>query len=374
MTTTSRGCKTFTSTIFRVSKARNPYNFHQASCNYSTATISSLSTSSITHTTASSSNSSINAIDDDTLSSSSLDLPIKVPILSTETHEIYSGVILSRPPLLTPKLHPFESAFFFYQKRLNERLAIPFSRYFYFKKDTPANTDWKIKIKERGDVPAKELGPYKAYGKNAWNDELLVKEKHMVEPEYIINQLVKDARVSVTEDGVVVQDESARIEGVEMPLPRTTEADRVKDVQRLDRLLDRTLYLVVRSKDTQEWGFPSGTLLGKENLHESAERILAESCGLNMNTWIVGHVPIAYHIPPLLKKTIVNINDENKSESLPSKNKAFFFMKGRIMAGQADLNDNFFNLDDFRWLTKEEISKQVSSSLFSSVCKSMPER
>lgn len=140
-------------------------------------------------------------------------------------------------------------------------MAVPFSRYFYFKKDTPANTDWKIKIKERGGVPAKELGPYNAYGKNAWNDELLVKEKHMVEPEYIINQLVKDARVSVTEDGVVVQDESTRIEGVEMPLPRTTEADLNKDLRRLDRLLDRTLYLVVKSKDTQLWGFPSGELL-----------------------------------------------------------------------------------------------------------------
>ncbi|RKF64712.1 54S ribosomal protein L17, mitochondrial [Erysiphe neolycopersici] len=363
-------------TSIRASKIRNTCSYYQASRNYSIATVSSLSTSSTTISTTSPPSSAINANanDNDNLSSSSPNLPIKVPILSTETHEIHSGVILSRPPLLTPKLHPFEKAFFFYQKRLNERLAVPFSRYFYFKKDTPANTDWKIKIKERGGVPAKELGPYNAYGKNAWNDELLVKEKHMVEPEYIINQLVKDARVSVTEDGVVVQDESTRIEGVEMPLPRTTEADLNKDLRRLDRLLDRTLYLVVKSKDTQLWGFPSGELLGKESLHKSAERILAESCGLNMNTWIVGHVPIAYHILPPLKRTIVNINDENKIKSPPIKNQAIFFMKGRIMAGQADLHDNYFNLDDFRWLTKEEVSNLVPSSLFSSVDNSMPER
>lgn len=372
MIISTRGCKIFTSTIFRVSKIRNTCTYHQATCNYSTATVSSLSINNTTTTSAPSS--SINAIGEDKVSSISLDLPIKVPKISTETHEIHSGVILSRPPLLTPKPHPFESAFFFYQKRLNERLAVPFSRYFYFKKDTPANTDWKIKIKERGGVLAKELGPYNAYGKNAWNDELLVKEKHMVEPDYIINQLVKDARVSVTEDGVVVQDESARIEGVEMPLTRITEADHNNDIRRLDRLLDRTLYLVVRSKETQEWGFPSGALLGKENLHESAERILAESCGLNMNTWIVGHVPIAYHILPPLKQTIVNINDENETKPPSTKNTAIFFMKGRIMAGQADLHDNYFNLDDFRWLTKQEISKLVPSSLFSSVDNSMPER
>lgn len=193
---------------------------------------------------------------------------LKVPVISTKTHEIHAGVLLSRPPIITPSLHPFEKAFFFYQKRLNERLAVPFTRYFYFKKDTPANTDWKIKARQRGGVPAKELGGYKAYGRDAWNDELLIKDKHMVEPEYVINQLVKDARVAVTEDGVVVQDDAAKAEAIELPRPRTTDADLKNDTQRLDRFLDRTLHLVVRNKVTREWGFPSGEILGKENLHE----------------------------------------------------------------------------------------------------------
>ncbi|KAI6247170.1 54S ribosomal protein L17, mitochondrial [Erysiphe necator] len=359
----------------RVSEIRNSYSKYFPIRNgFATKKShqSTLTTASITNTTTVTATPP-NVIVGDQVASSSY-LPIEIPIISTKTHEIHSGVILSRPPLLTPKPHPFENAFFFYQKRLNERLAIPFSRYFYFKKDTPANTDWKIKIKERGGVPAKELGTYNAYGKYAWNDELLIKEKHMVEPEFITNQLVKDARVCVTEDGVVVQDEAARLEGVEMPRSRITEADQNNDIRRLDRLLDRTLYLVVRSKDTKLWGFPSGEVLGKENLHKAAERIIAESCGLNMNTWIVGHVPIAYHIPPLKKRTVPNTIDGNESQSSPTKNKAIFFMKGRIMAGQADLHDNYFNFDDFSWLTKEEISKIIPSSLFSSVNNSMPER
>jgi large subunit ribosomal protein L46 len=75
---------------------------------------------------------------------------------------------LTKPPTA------FEKSFFFYQKRLNERLVMPFSRYFYFKKDTPADTDWKIKARERGGASQRELGGYQAYGEEAWNDELLV--------------------------------------------------------------------------------------------------------------------------------------------------------------------------------------------------------
>ena len=98
------------------------------------------------------------------------------PVTASQTTEYITkaGILLTRPPLLTPSLTPFEKAYFFYQKRLNERLALPFTRYFYFKKDTPADTDWKIKARERNGAPARELGGYRAYGDEAWNDELLV--------------------------------------------------------------------------------------------------------------------------------------------------------------------------------------------------------
>ncbi|CAD6505436.1 BgTH12-00927 [Blumeria graminis f. sp. triticale] len=302
---------------------------------------------------------------------------IPVPRISINTHQIFAGVVLSRPPLVTPDLHSFEKAFFFYQKRLNERLAIPFTRYFYFKKDSPADTDWKLKASERGGVPAKELGSYKAYGKLAWNDELLEKERHMAEPQYIIDQLTRDARVGVTEDGVVVQDVNARAEGVAKLNSRITDADTTNNDQRLDRKLDRTLYLVVRNKDDNTWGFPSGGVSGTENLHEAAERILAQSCGINMNTWIVGRVPIAYNItsPKTVPAEIPAIEAGPRPEhGVPHRSKATFFLKGRIMAGQADLLNNHFGLDNYRWLTKEEVSKLLPRDLYLSVCNSMHER
>ena len=148
---------------------------------------------------------------------------------------------------------------------------MPFTRYFYFKKDTPADHDWKLKAKERNGTPARELGGYVAYGDMAWNDELLVNEAGLSEPKHMIDSLVRDAEIRSVEgkDGMPTEvlpghSEEAR---VEKPLERWTRADKEKDTKRLDRKLERTLYLCVRG-DNEGWRFPAGTLVGRENLHQ----------------------------------------------------------------------------------------------------------
>lgn len=152
---------------------------------------------------------------------------------------------------------------------------MPFTRYFYFKKDTPADTDWKIKAKERNGVAARELGGYNAYSKEGWNDEILLKEKDLVEPKYVIDTLVKDSKVRAVEgkDGMAVEVKEGEVPElgigdttVDGPLSRFTEADKKRDFKRLDRALSRTLYLLVKRKESG-WGFPSGELDGRENLH-----------------------------------------------------------------------------------------------------------
>ena len=64
--------------------------------------------------------------------------------------------------------------------------------------------------------------------------------------------------------GLEVVDEAGKFD---LPEGRRTEADRIGDVKRLDRELARTLYLVVKRKNGG-WGFPSGVLEGRENLHQ----------------------------------------------------------------------------------------------------------
>lgn len=238
---------------------------------------------------------------------------------------------------------------------------MPFSRYFYFKKDSPSDVDWKLKAKDRGGVAAKELGSYQAYSKTGWNDELLVGDK-MSEPSEMVNALVKDSELRTIEG----QKTSEIVEGikVEQPLPRITEADIKKDYKRLDRKLERTLYLVVLREDGN-WGFPSGPLIGKESLHQAAERIIVQSAGVNMNTWVVGHAPVSHFIKPFVHKT--------EKSSFERKGEKVFFLKGRIMAGQANIKDNLFGIKDFRWLTKDELQKRLGDKFYSAVKNSLPE-
>jgi large subunit ribosomal protein L46 len=145
---------------------------------------------------------------------------------------------------------------------------MPFSRYFYFKKDTPADVDWKRKAKDRNGSAARELGGYQAYGEWGWNDELLVGDKTSTQ-EALVEALVQDAVPAVVEGESV--DEAAV---VERPLQRKTDADTQRDLKRLDRALDRTLYLVVKYQN-RGWQLPSGSLEGKENLHQVCTFTLA---------------------------------------------------------------------------------------------------
>ncbi|KAG9247251.1 putative 54S ribosomal protein L17, mitochondrial [Calycina marina] len=327
---------------------------------------------------------------------------------SKQEYIVKAGVVLSRAPLLTKEPNTFESAFFFYQKRLNERLVMPFSRYFYFKKDTPADTDWKIKAKERNYQPARELGGYNAYSDMGWNDELLAGDK-LSEPSTTVEALVRDSHPRAVEgkDGKPMVVEGAEVSlhedsMIEMPLPRTTEADEKKDLKSLERKLDETLYLCVERNDENgaHWFFPAGPLEGRENLHQAAERVLVQTAGVNMNTWIVGHAPIGHHekrpkfpaVPAHTKDTPAALT---KAKAEPSKSsqasklrrearerdeaartagiapeilgERTFYMKVRIMAGQANLEGNAFGLENFCWLTKTEIGEKFRPQDFAKV-------
>ncbi|MCJ1320644.1 54S ribosomal protein L17 mitochondrial [Xylographa vitiligo] len=285
--------------------------------------------------------------------------PVTTATAPHQAYQIKAGVVLSRPPILTRDLHPFEKAFYLYQRRLNERLALPFTRYFYYQKDTPADIDWKKKIKERLTA-ARDIGVYNAYGEYGWNDELLVGAKES-EPEVQVEALLKDAEVEAEDEGPVKKAK------VEKPMPRVTEADTNGDLRSLNRLMTRTLYLVVKGSEGG-WGFPAGLLTGKESLQRGAERLLVQAAGVNMNTWIVGHAPVGHHN---LKYPQPRIEEESKIQRLGQKT---FFMKARMMGGQASLKDNKLGLADFKWLTKEELKKEVHPQYWSSVKNMLVER
>lgn len=310
--------------------------------------------------------------------------PLTAPQSHSTTYKIKASVLLSRPPVLTRELTPFEKSFFLYQRRLNERLALPFTRYFYYQRSTPGDTEWKRKVKDR-KTPARDIGVYNAYGEEGWNDELLVGDR-ISEPEEQIERLVKDAEVEVKEMDFQGEGEVTKKEELERPMPRITETDKNKDLKSLNRKLERTLYLLVKGRKDREWTFPRSTLEKKESLHtvsqkstkplvrhdaefkKAAERTLVQTGGVNMNTWVVGNMPIGHQVYNYSQAIV------KKDAGTEIRGEKVFFMKARIMAGQTNLKDNKYGLEDFQWLDREEVQKALHPRDWNAVKNIMPER
>ena len=87
-----------------------------------------------------------------------------------------------------------------------------------------------------------------------------------------------------------------------------------------------------------------------------------------MNTFMVGYHPVGHYS----YKNVKPKTDETTGITLAGEKT--FFMKGRIMAGQADLSANVQNLKDFKWLAKEEISKYVLPQYYASIKNMLAER
>lgn len=213
--------------------------------------------------------------------------PPPPPVTQTaprKAFRVLCSPVLSRPPLITRELTSFEKAFYLYQKRLNERLALPFTRYFYYKKGTPQREEFTRKTKAR-IAAARDVGAYAAYGENDWDDEVRVGSK-LAEPEDIVDKLIRDAEGKDTVDaelqgdaetgGKAISGDARTGEGVrkpvgdiaiERPLPRVTEADLKKDMKSLSRKVDRTLYLLVQDGHGR-WRFPQDRIYGRENMHQ----------------------------------------------------------------------------------------------------------
>lgn len=88
-----------------------------------------------------------------------------------------------------------------------------------------------------------------------------------------------------------------------------------------------------------------------------------------MYTWFVGNHPIGhsvYNIRSSARTTQSDSGSANASQSLLAGNKTFF-MKSRIFRGQADPKGNEMGIEDFKWLGKEEIQKEVSPRYWASV-------
>ncbi|KAF2150652.1 hypothetical protein K461DRAFT_295907 [Myriangium duriaei CBS 260.36] len=336
-----------------------------------------------------------------------------------QSYRVLTSVVVSRPPLLTRPLTAFEKAYHLYNRRLNERLALPFTRYFYYRKGTPSDGEWKRKVRAR-TTAARDIGNYSGYGRDAWNDEVLV-GSNVGTWEDTVNQVIRDAEefrednlrlsghagaalgkvepetsqesgvgrdrteslqprdeanadelkgqqvAAAEEQGYEMSASTVKKEAVPRPLPRESGADAENNTKSLSRKMDRTLYLLVKNA-AGRWVFPADLVRGKEGLHEAAERVLVQAGGINMNTWVVGNAPIG-HYQYTFQKSIAD-----KDRNIEELGEKTFFMKARIMTGQADISKNLLGDTDFCWLAKEEIESVVGPRYWASIKNMLVER
>ena len=87
-----------------------------------------------------------------------------------------------------------------------------------------------------------------------------------------------------------------------------------------------------------------------------------------MNTWVVGNMPVG-HSDYNYSQPIIN-----KDKGVEWRGEKIFFMKARIMAGQANLTENAFGLHGFQWLDREEIQKALHPRDWNAVKNILPER
>jgi large subunit ribosomal protein L46 len=88
-----------------------------------------------------------------------------------------------------------------------------------------------------------------------------------------------------------------------------------------------------------------------------------------MSTWILGNQPIGH-----FEQTLAEDQHKTNEDGNVQVGDLTFFMKGRIMAGQADIKESELGVKDFKWLAKEEIEKLVPEKYWSSVQSILPQR
>lgn len=265
------------------------------------------------------------------------EIPKKAPKVPDN---VYSSIVLSRIPIVTPEPTEFEKTYYNYQSELEKRLMWTFPAHFYFKKGSLSER--KFVAAQRGPV-TRQPGVWfpKGIPDIKFNRERTLKQEIVIPRE-------KGPEGEASSDSVL------------RPIvgnPRITEADKTGDVKALTRCLDRTIYLLV-NENGQGWKFPSFNILESEGLHESAERGVREIGGPNMHTWTVSNTPCA----------VVRYGDANRgsvlSENFDQAQSKEYFIKSHIIHGKFVPKEKGL---EFAWLAKDEIKEKVTPEYWNQV-------
>lgn len=238
------------------------------------------------------------------------------------TTKIVLTLLLLRNPIITADLPTFQTQYYKYQKELWKRLMWTFPKWFYFRDGTIAAQ----KFKELNRDPV-DNNPDIEYPRG--RPDIRQNRDRRFKQEL---NLPKTYNEDAAPDAVVAKDDLSR---KIIPNSRVTKADETNDQKSLERLLARTLYLVVG--DGSKWTFPEfaqGEAL--QALHDAAEQGLYKIGGTGINYFNVSNTPCY----------VENVADAKH-----------FYIKSHIILGEFVPQTGL----EYLWLTKDELKDKISN-------------
>mmetsp|Transcript_21729 Transcript_21729/g.28127 ORF Transcript_21729/g.28127 Transcript_21729/m.28127 type:complete len:292 (+) Transcript_21729:75-950(+) len=218
------------------------------------------------------------------------------------------------------------------------------------KKAASMNLPWRIMtsvVIERLPVVIEDLEPWEkdyedlkntllAYGKE------YPEEYNILEPGHEVN----------TDGELLAQLKEAGF----TPAPRITEADEKDDRHSLERALPKSLYLMIALKNRRpgpmgKWGFPQGLIKPEETMRESAERIVAEQLGQNMDLFWLSNAPEGWFFYPFSEAT------QKKAKAYGEK---IWFYRTQLIGGEPNIHSR---MEDYAWVQSTEFNDYVPKDL-----------
>ncbi|XP_043647324.1 39S ribosomal protein L46, mitochondrial [Drosophila teissieri] len=223
--------------------------------------------------------------------------------------DLYAGVLVERLPVVSKSLNPLE-------KQFQDLL-------------------WRVE-----------------YENSLKSDHELKHEREIVQAE-----LIKQGKIQVDlEDGgskQTAQDlKDAYVEELKKFQlgSRTTPDDQANKTTSTDRCLEDTLYLLVKQKLGQQEHLilPQGKREEGESMRQTAERVLRERCGQELQVLFYGNAPVGFHK--------YKYPSNQRTESVGAK---VFFYRASLRSGQVPEK-----VTKFEWLPKEALNGKLTNAAY----------
>ncbi|XP_016972605.1 39S ribosomal protein L46, mitochondrial [Drosophila rhopaloa] len=230
-------------------------------------------------------------------------------VASPEKWDLYAGVLVERLPVVSKSLNPLEKQF----------------------QDMLWSVEYENSLKS--------------------NHEL----KH--EREIVHAELIKQGKTQVDmEDSGAKQTaqdlKDAYIEELKKFQlgERTTTDDKANKTSSTDRCLEDTLYLLVQQKLGQQEHLilPQGKREEGESMRQTAERVLREQCGQELQVLFYGNAPVGFHK--------YKYPSNQRTQSVGAK---VFFYRASLRSGQVAEK-----LAKFEWLPKESLNGKLTNAAY----------